>query len=322
MSLRQMHYFAVLAQELHFGRTAARLHIAQPALSQQIRNLEEQIGVRLLERTSRKVCLTKAGKVYYERVQAILADIAAAEEGARQIALGQCGVVEAGYLTTAMHTFLPDAVKTFRQAHPNINLRLQNLCSHEQYLALDSGELDVAFANLTGLHNEAFMYSVFIDGVQVLAVPEGHRLASRKSVSVLELNGEAMVSYHRHSQCKTMQNFFKTFETRGVHPVIAQEAPLEQSILALVAGGIGVAMVPDSCALWHKEGIVYLPFDDLEHKFRIAMVWRDEQPSPALGKFLDTMLANNPCKATPSPARNGQNQPKANSFSSSASTST
>ncbi|MFW5488248.1 MAG: LysR substrate-binding domain-containing protein [Desulfovibrio sp.] len=296
MSLRQMQYFAVLAEELHFGKASARLHIAQPALSQQIRNLEEQLDVKLLDRTSRKVVLTPAGELYNERVRAILKDIGQAENDVRQLFRGICGVVRAGYLTSAMNTFLPDAVKVFRDVHPRITLRLSNMCSYDQFEALAANELDVAFANPQGLRNKDFLISGFVNEEHMLAVPQGHPLALLDEVPLEKLDGVPMVTYHQRSSCKTVGNFNLFFEKAGVRPCVVQEAPQEQTILSLVAGGVGVAMVPSSCAAQNKAGIVYVPFAENAPKFQIAMVRRNEPPAPSLDKFIATMESLNPSR--------------------------
>jgi DNA-binding transcriptional LysR family regulator len=245
VELRQLRVFSVLARELHFGRAAAALHVAQPALSQQIRKLEERVGFQLFSRTSRRVALTDAGALLLESAQRTMAELERAVEAGRMVAIGEVGRLSIGYVATAMVTVLPDAIRRFRQRHPRVRLILKEIRSAMQPEAFASGTIDVGFSSDVPADAPLEAREVWRDPLVAL-LPSTHPAAKRSRLRVAALAAEPFVLFPRLQAPTLYDMIVGLCRTNGFDPLIAQEAQSWHSIASLVAAGLGVSIAPES----------------------------------------------------------------------------
>ena len=289
MELRQLQYFLAVAEELNFCRAARRVNISQPPLSMQIRNLEEELGVRLFSRTSRRVELTEAGKVFLEEVRRILENIQAAVQMAKDAAKGRIGRIAVGFVSPAMDAFLPESIRIFSRNNPGIVLTLNELSTNEQIESLYAGRIQVGFVRLYRHELNEIECEIVWNEPYVLALPKGHPLAVRRKIALSKLKGQPMIMYPRSIQPLLYDNIIKCCEAAGFKPEISQEARTKHTTTALVAAGLGVAIVPESSKRLRRKGVVYLPIVDNLPQVEIAMIWKTGNNSPVLKQFLDTI---------------------------------
>jgi len=285
MELRQLRYFVAVAEELHFGRAAARLHMSQPPLSAQISQLEHEIGVKLLERSTRRVGLTQAGEQFRQRVVEILGSVEAAVEEAREADAGRRGRLRIGFVSSANFTVLPPAIRQFRELRPRVQLELLPLPSSDQIEAVHGGTLDVGLVRLpasaTGLHVEVVMTEEM-----VAAIPDNHRLATHQEVGAEDLVNESMVLFPYQLMPGFVGQVLEMFaSTCGKAPRVVQQAIHHETALGLVAAGVGLSILPASASLITAGGVRFLPIRS-SPKTDLAIVRRLEEPSPASAAFI------------------------------------
>lgn len=242
MELRHLRYFVTLAEELHFGRAAERLHIAQPPLSQQIRQLETELGFELFHRTKRSVKLTEAGKVFLSEVQQILKQLEQAIQIGRQTSRGEMGQLIVGFVSSSAYNILPPILRTFRNCVPGVSLELHELTTHEQLQWLRDGRMDVGFVR-SPIEDDIFSFEVIFAESLVVALPETHLLAKDKSVSLRSLASEPFILFPRLLAPGLYDLIISLCQQAGFSPSVTQEAIQMQTIVSLVAGGLGVAIV-------------------------------------------------------------------------------
>jgi DNA-binding transcriptional LysR family regulator len=284
MELRQLRYFVAVAEELHFRRAAARLHMSQPPLSQQIRLLEEELGCRLLVRTRRRVELTPAGEAFLRDARIVLADLDAAVATARRIEAGQTGRLRISFVGSALVSLLPGIVQRFRDARPHVEVQLRERSTVEQVHALASGAVDVGLLPLpideTGLRVEALMRERMI-----AALPAGHPLARLKRISLARLAEEPFVLFPRAQAPGFHDRIITSLTATGSPPRVVQEAAEMQTIVGLVATGIGVSLVPASVEHLALQGVAYRPVTG-GPSVDLAAVTREDEESPVVAAFL------------------------------------
>lgn len=287
MELRHLNYFIAVAEELHFGRAASRLGIAQPPLSQQIRRLEEELGVLLLERSNRRqVKLTPAGAAFLHEARAAVAQAEQAVLAAQRAAQGQEGHLTVGVIGSVTFDLLPAILKTFHTRYPNVVLDLRELTSSEQLEALRQERLHVGFvrrgADVSDLHLEPLLTEPL-----VVALPEGHRLAARTRVSLQELAREPLILTPPHAGCGLIRELiFTACQEAGFSPRIAQQATQIQTIIGLVAGELGVTLVPASVQSFQRRGVVYRPLERPEPVVELSLARRPGERSPLVQSFV------------------------------------
>ena len=261
MDVRHLRYFLAVAGELHFGRAAKRLNMSQPPLSQQIRALEESLGVRLFIRTSRSVTLTSAGKVLAERAVDILdrmERLGAAVQDAEQ---GLTGRLSIGFVRPAMEGTLPRGIRAFRNERPRVALELREMFTPDQLAALRTGELQVGFVRLFGHDMTGLSAELYVREPYVLAVPRGHALARSRRVALKQLAGEDMIFPPRRLMPALYDELVARCGKAGFRPKDVQEAWTKQTAIALVAAGLGVAFVPLSSMVSRRPDVVFRPLE-------------------------------------------------------------
>lgn len=286
MELRHLRYFVTVAEELHFGRAAERLHIAQPPLSQQIRQLENELGFELFHRTKRKVELSEAGKVFLIEVQRIFRQLEQAIFLGRQVSRGEIGQLVVGFVSSAAYNILPDFLLHFRHNNPDINLELHELTTDEQSRWLNSGRIDVGFVRPPVDKNIYNSKIVFQESL-IIALPENHPLANQEKISLKSLVDESFILFPRFLAPGLYDLIISFCQQGGFSPKLAQEAIQMQTIVSLVAAEIGVAIVPESLQNLQRTGVVYKYFIEETPKVTIAMIWRKNNESVVLERFLE-----------------------------------
>ena len=246
MELRQIRSFLSVAETLHFGRTAELIHISQPALSLQIRALEEEVGVRLFERNRRKTTLTAAGAAFRDDAAAALSQLEQAIRRARLAANGKLGLLRIGFISTAGSELVADIVRQFGELYPEVEVSLRNILTAEQVQMLESGSLDVGFLRLPiGGHSALDVVTVHRERF-VLVVPSSHKLAERKRVRLREVVGEDFVMYERTYAPGFHDLIYGIFRDARIAPNVSQTAVEIPMLISLVASGMGISILPAS----------------------------------------------------------------------------
>jgi DNA-binding transcriptional LysR family regulator len=283
MELRHLRYFVAVAEELHFRRAADRLHMSQPPLSQQIRALEEELGVTLLERTQRRVTLTAAGSAFYERARAILDAVEDASRLVKRVNRGEVGRLAVGFVGSAMYSLVPEVLGTFASRYGDVDLHLRELTTAAQLRQLESGQIDVGFIRPASQRPGLAFETVEREPV-VVALPVSHPLAKEPLLDVGQLAGETLVLLGREDSPGVRDSLAGA--TDLVHGDV-QEVREMQTVIALVRAGVGISLVPESVRALAREGVVYRELPAGGPSVELAMAWRSEDRSPVLAAFLE-----------------------------------
>jgi DNA-binding transcriptional LysR family regulator len=254
MELRQLRYFLIVADELHFGRAAERLHITQPPLTVAVRRLERELGVQLFDRTTRRVTLTAAGQAFRDRVQAAVADLDAAAGDVADVAAGKSGRIRVGFVSSASYTIIPEGIRAFRQHRPRVDLVLNPLTSGEQIEQLLDGDLDLGLirdpGDVPGLSLELLSTEDL-----VVVLPVTHHLSARKEIRPQDLEGEPMILFPYRLMPGFVARVLRLFEPLAVPPTVVQQAIHQETVLGLVAAGLGVSVLPESVERFQMPGV-------------------------------------------------------------------
>jgi DNA-binding transcriptional LysR family regulator len=246
MELRQILSFLSVAETLHFGRTAELIHLSQPALSLQIRALEEEVGVRLFERNRRKTTLTAAGLTFRDDAARVVSQLDQAIRRARLAADGKLGLLRIGFISTAGNEIVPNLVRRFRESSPEVVFSLLNILTADQIQMLSAGSLDIGFIRLPiGEHPELEVVEVHREPF-VVVTPLSHKLATRKRVALHELSGQDFVMYERSYAPGFHDLIFGMLRDAGVIPNVCQTAGQMPTLISLVDSGMGISILPAS----------------------------------------------------------------------------
>jgi DNA-binding transcriptional LysR family regulator len=290
MELRHLRYFIAVAEELHFGRAAERLCIAQPPLSQQIRQLEREIGFQLFHRTQRRVQLTEAGQIFLEEARQMLANLEKAAQTGRRVARGETGWLGIGFVGTATYALLPPALALFRERYPNVALVLRELVSARQAQALREKRIHIGLAR-PPLHEEDLTSEPLVREPLLAALPERHPLAGATELPLSALAAEPFVLFPRYPKPSYADFVFAACEQAGFQPAVTQEVAEMQTAISLVAVGLGVTLAPACVQRWHPEGVVYRPLDATAPISELSAAYRRDDETPALLAFLHALRA-------------------------------
>jgi DNA-binding transcriptional LysR family regulator len=288
MELRHLRYFMAVGEEQHYGRAARRLRVAQPALSRQIQNLEEEIGFKLLERLPRGVKLSPAGKLFLDDVRRILQDVNEAAARAGRVAVGRSGTLRVGFTEMASwRGVVPQSFRRFRELHPDAELQLQPFSSLEQLDAIRSSRLDAGFVfNMPKTDPELDRLRIAVQQIE-LAAPKGHPLTKFKKLRLRDLADATFVWFPRRESPVLYDRLMRECFRGGLKsPRIVQEGLNEATILSLVATGMGVGWVLGAARWRCPKSIVILPVVDLNIPLTLALVWRKDNASPLLANFI------------------------------------
>ncbi|MGU3494167.1 LysR family transcriptional regulator [Xanthobacteraceae bacterium A53D] len=281
--LGQLRCFVAVAEELHFGRAAARLNLTQPPLSRQIQLLERGLEVRLLERTSRVVSLTRAGHNFLPEARRLLRLAEGAALAAKRTASGEAGSISLGFTAVSGYDFLPRLMKAFRTASPDIDLALHEMVSSDQFEALAGGRIDVGLVRPM-FNRREFSSLCVVREPLMLAVSDEHAFARADDLSVADLDRQQLVMYSPYEARYFYDLLATIFARAGVVPHYVQHISQIHSILGLVKAGIGMALVPQAARMLRFEGVMLRPIHiDPQFTVELHAVWRPTNANPALG---------------------------------------
>ncbi len=285
MELRQLRYFVAVAEELHFRRAAARLHISQPPLSQQIARLEDELGARLLNRTRRRVELTPAGDAFLRDARAALAQIEAAAATAQRIETGHAGTLRVSFVGSALLSIVPGIVQRFRGARPEVEIELHERSTVDQLSALSAGVIDIGLVRPPVDAGDDLRTEVVLRERTVAAIPAGHGLARLRRVPLARLAAEPLVLFPRAQAPGFHDLLTGRLAATGTSPRVVQYAPEMLTIIGLVAAGIGVSPVPASVSRLALDGVTYRPLSGAPDTELVA-VTRAGEDSALVRAFL------------------------------------
>lgn len=287
--LSHLRCFVAVAEELHFGRAAARLNLTQPPLSRQIQLLEHALDVRLLERTSRSVSLTRAGHGFLPEARRLLRLAEGAALAARRTASGDEGSITLGFTAASGYDFLPRLIKAFRSAAPGIDLVLKEMVSTDQFESLAAGLIDVGLVRPTFNRREVTSLCVVREPL-LLAAPEGHPLAAVAEVQLADLDRQPMVTYSPYEARYFYDLLATLFASAAITPRYVQHISQVHSIMGLVKAGIGLALVPRAARNLGFEGVVLRPLAlDASPVVELHAIWRPTNTNPAIATLRDML---------------------------------
>ena len=288
MELRHLRYFVAVAEELHFGRAAQKLGIAQPPLSQQIRRLELEIGVQLLQRTKRRVQLTEAGRAFLEEARKTLSQVDRAINAAQRAGRGEIGRLTIGFLGAATYGLLPSILIAFRNRYPDVEVELHELKTSELIVALREGRIQVGFVRLP-VQDELLAVQPILREELLVALSERHPLASRAHLSFRDLANEAFLLPPRQLAPSFHEQILSLCHQAGFTPKLGAEAIQLQTIINLVAAGMGITLVPESVQNLAGRGVVFKKLPEPAPTMEVAVAWRRDAHSEILSAFLNVV---------------------------------
>jgi DNA-binding transcriptional LysR family regulator len=285
--LSQLRCFVTVAEELHFGRAAARLNMTQPPLSRQIQVLEHIVEATLLERTSRSVRLTPAGRSFLPDAKRILKLAESASQVARRIAKGKAGSIKIGFTAATAYGFMPDLIAACRERLPDVDLSLKEMVSGDQLEALASGQIDAGLLRPPVARSELASMRVVAEPL-LAAVPAGHPLCDVAAVSPKDLDGQPFVMYSPHESRYFHDLLVTQFTRADILPRYVQHLSQIHSILALVRAGLGLAIVPEAASNLNFRGVELRPLR-LRSKAQVELhlVWHRAHENPLLPSLID-----------------------------------
>jgi DNA-binding transcriptional LysR family regulator len=295
IDLRHLRYFLAVAEELHFGRAAQRLHIAQPPLSQQIRRLEEEIGYPLFLRSSRSVKLTPAGKALMDRARRTLHKVGEDLEAVRSVARGEVGVLKVGFVGSAMLTRLPSILDRYRRLYSRVQLHLNEFHTSQLIDALREGSADVALARDAGAAEDLHVKPAFVEPF-VAVVPRRHPLAKLRSIPIARLKDEPFVFFPSSAGSYAWENSIKLL---GFHPNIVQEAPQWLTIVRLIGAGLGVSIAPASVEQLVSPDVVCRKLSPSGGSTSIDLVYRVNETNPLVNAFCEVFRSSRSSRRAP-----------------------
>lgn len=292
MELRHLRYFVAVAEELHFRRAAERLHVSQPPLSEQIRQLEEELGTRLLERErGRDVRLTAAGVALLEEARRILSQVAEAAETVHRASRGEIGTLRVSLAPAMAHGIVPIILRELRSSLPSLSLQLSEMVTPLQEKALLDRLLDIGFC-YGRLQSDLLVAECIHRERLVLAVPDPSLLATHKRVTLAQLQGERFVTIPRAISPGLYDAIFQSCYRAGLSPKVVQETNHFQTAIGLVCVGMGVALVPQSMVTVKRKGVKYLLTDDDSRVIETLMVRNQDAPYPAMVRLIEFARAH------------------------------
>ncbi|MBN9370425.1 MULTISPECIES: LysR family transcriptional regulator [unclassified Hydrogenophaga] len=293
MEFRHLRCFLALAEELHFGRAAARLAMTQPPLSLNIQQLEASVGAPLFVRNSRGVALTPAGQAFVPRARALLEAAGAAAREAREVAQGVSGQLRVGFAGTVLYRGLPQILRGFAQRHPRLKLVLREMSSSDQLIDLQHQRLEAGFVHTTRVPPGCSQVLVSRQAF-VACVPAGHALARKRRLAPAALAGQPFVAISRAVSPDYHDRLLALCADHGFEPDVRFELRHWLSVVSVVAQGLGVSLVPAALQQAGLPGAAFVPLQGDSPPYETHCLWRDGGESAALAAFLDVVRSQRP----------------------------
>jgi DNA-binding transcriptional LysR family regulator len=292
IELRQLRYFVAVAEEMHFGRAALRLHMTQPPLSQTIQSLEASLGTPLFYRTQRSVSLTPAGLALLPEARRILLQAEGLSDIAHRAASGESGRLSLAFVSTADYSVLPPFLREFRERYPQVQIDLREATSDVQLEELLQGRIDVGLL-IPPLPDKAkteLEYASVLSEPLILAAPKGLKaLRGKSSIALKTLTDMPLIIFPRRIAPAFHDAILACFHDAGLTPRIGQEAIQMQTIVGLVSAGMGIALVPQSVSNLNRPGVEYKPLTGKTPLVETGLAWRRDNTSSVLRAFLDLL---------------------------------
>ncbi|WP_435356854.1 LysR substrate-binding domain-containing protein [Emticicia sp. SJ17W-69] len=286
MELRQLRYFLMLAHELHFKRAADKLFIVQPALTKQIQDLEVELGIKLFDRNKRNVKLSVAGEFFRNEISKVFESLEKAKNEVKQVELGQKGEVKIGYVGSCIHTFLPDLLAKLHNIFPEIHTYLSEMTSASQLLAIQKGELDIAFLRNPPM-NKRFQQQLVFQENFALVLPQNHFLNESNFESMAQVANEKFILPTK-SDGEIYHNIqWSICEDAGFLPQISHETVHGYTTLKLVENNLGISLIPISFSRVTNANIRFIELKNIPQKAEITALWNPQSPNPSLKRFLE-----------------------------------
>ncbi|GGG68514.1 LysR family transcriptional regulator [Paenibacillus radicis (ex Gao et al. 2016)] len=291
MELQQLKYFAEVANQLHFGRAAERLHASQQTVSHQIGLLEAELNLKLFKRTTRKVELTLAGEALLEEVLLVFKHLQRGVDEAIRAEGGRRGKLTIGYFGIMLYSILPSVVRLYRERYPDVEIVMQEMDSLLLEEKLLQGEIDIGFSvYLNDKHSEQSMnwlpYS--LEPI-VIALPKHHHLAAKSEIHLSDLAKEPFIVLNRNDSPMLFDSFVLFCRQAGFSPNIVQEAASDQAVIGLVAAGVGVAFVLNCMSKLFENDISYVPLAEPMFEIELAICWLHSNQTAQVEQFVDVV---------------------------------
>ncbi len=272
MELRHLRYFCVLAEELHFGRAAGRLFIAQPPLSRQIKLLEEELGVKLLERNNKKVSLTEYGKYLQSEANRLLDETKKIKNVLQQMKQGKKGNIILGYVGAVMHSYLPKLLLKMKENFSDITTVLHEMDNLSQVEAIKTGSIDIGFVR-TPIDAKGLICKHIYSETFSVIISENHPLAKEETIELIHLKPEPYISFPKTCAPSMHESIMSVFSKNGFYPETIHETTQMNSILRLVESNLGYSIVPSTVKQGYKLGIKYYELDQFEENTSVSMLY-------------------------------------------------
>jgi DNA-binding transcriptional LysR family regulator len=295
MELRHFRYFAAVAQYLNYSEASRRLHVAQPAISQTILDLEEEIGVKLFLRSNRNVRLTAAGTALLAEVESILKRSDDAKRAAQRAARGEVGILRIGFIAPATAPILPPLVQTYLRQYPGVELQLQHMNPDAQLAAFDKGALDLGLSRpLPPERRPCFEEEVVYTDYLRAVLPPKHPLAKEREIKLEKLASEPFVLFHRVGAPGLFDEAVATCRRAGFSPRVQHEPDLMTTVFVLVESGLGVSLVPGCARGFERQKTIRRPLAVKSNPLPLCATWLRGSQSPTLEAFLNILRARKP----------------------------
>ena len=290
MEVRQLRYFAAVAEYLNFTEAAKHLYVAQSAVSQQIAELEKELGVQLFNRTKRSVKLTNAGKVLLKEANFIIGRMKEAEEKTKQADMGLVGTLRVGYLGYAERSLLPPFIRHFRQLYPQIELHVDQYHHGELIEMINNEALDIGFTLAFGVESMSHLdfMTIFQETITVV-MHEDHPRAKEKIIKLSELSAEPFVVLNRRESPQGYQQTLHICTKNGFTPHIAHEPKLLQTVLMLVDAGMGIAILPQSAQMLASKSLRFIQLDESQEAYELVATWHRHNANPSTVLFIEEL---------------------------------
>lgn len=285
IEFRHLRYFLAVAEELHFRKAAEKLFISQPGLSRQIRQMEEELGFDLFERSNKRVTLTKAGKYLKDEVGLLFKNIDDTFEHAQLIHEGMEGQISFAYVGSAMQNVIPELIVKIREDHPNIHYSLREMENPDQIDALLLNDVDLAFVRLEKVPKGLDIRPVFEDTFS-LVVPEDYKVENRDLKSLFQFKNESFILFDPSYSPAYYEQVMQIFKQSGFQPNISHNTVHASTIFRLVENNLGLSIVPSSLKLGYDMKVKFIELDKIPQKTVLSVAWNTANRNPILGKIL------------------------------------
>jgi DNA-binding transcriptional LysR family regulator len=286
MELRHLRYFLAVAQTLNFTRAAEHLHMAQPPLSRQIRELEEELGVELFDRRGKRVTLSSAGMVFAERARRILESADAAVIDSQRAARGEIGRLAVGFFEHIAYTLLPELIREFQQRFPDVSIELRWFTAAEQVNALARGEVDVAFVRAVPADSNLTSTMILREPF-VIAIAKDNPLTAKRTISIGDCANMRVINYRKDVAPDYHAMINHLCALGGFTPSPLFEMGQIYASLGLVSSGFGIALVPASVQRVHMDNVVYRPLRERHAVSELLLAWTNPSPPAVLTAFVE-----------------------------------